>query len=75
MTANRKPIIDRFFGRPVVWGATMTGAFYYVINRDEFHGSWLHRYTSEHAIEYIIVALFFWSIADLAKKCNGPLKG
>jgi biopolymer transport protein ExbB/TolQ len=44
-----------------------TFAFYYTIYQPSMHGSILHRYTTEHAVEHVIVALFIWGIIDLLK--------
>jgi biopolymer transport protein ExbB/TolQ len=32
------------------------------------HGSLLHRYTTEHVVEYLIVVLFFWGVVDILQK-------
>ena len=48
-----------------------TVAFYVMVHQDSMHGTLLHRYTTEHAVEYVIVALFMWGIVDVVMKALG----
>jgi len=52
--------------RPVVWGLALSIAFYVIIDLPQLKGSPLHKYTTEHVTEYVIVVLFLWGLADLA---------
>jgi hypothetical protein len=49
-------------------GAFCTGIFYLIIHSPGMRGSMLHRYTTEHLVEYVVVALSFWGIADVLGK-------
>lgn len=48
--------------------AVGTVCFYGVVHLPSMHGSLLHRYTTEHFVEYVITALFAWGLADIALK-------
>lgn len=45
-----------------------TVAFYAIILQPAMHGTVLHRYTTEHPVDYILVALFLWGLADIVFK-------
>jgi len=49
-------------------GLAGTVGFYCIVNQPPLRGTLLHHYTTEHAVEYVIVALFMWAIADLLFK-------
>lgn len=56
-------------------GVTLTAVFYYAILQPGMRGSILYLYTTEHVVEYVIVALFMWGIADVLWKLIGfPLE-
>lgn len=44
--------------------ALFTFVYYWVITRPAMHGTLLHRYTTEHHVEYVIVAAFIWGVTD-----------
>lgn len=48
--------------------AVATVAFYALMSQPSMHSTLLHRYTSEHPVEYVIVALFIWGIVDILFK-------
>jgi hypothetical protein len=52
-------------------GALCTGIFYLIICSPSMEGSLLHRYTTEHLVEYVVVALSFWGLADVLGKLMG----
>lgn len=53
--------------------AVLTVIFYSIVLQPSMHGSILALYTTEHVVEYAIVALFIWGIIDiLFKCCNFP---
>lgn len=68
MSQNRKSLIPRPFDPSFILGTLGTVAFYYVIYQPSMHGTILHRYTTEHAVEHVIVALFIWGIFDILVK-------
>jgi biopolymer transport protein ExbB/TolQ len=49
--------------------AVCTGVFYSIVLQPFMHGTVLYNYTTEHAVEYVIVALFIWGIIDIVFKC------
>ena len=51
---------------PLAVAAVLTGAFYWFVTQDAMHGSDLQRYTTQHAVEYVIVAAFIWGLVDVA---------
>jgi hypothetical protein len=52
-----------------VLAAVGTVVFYGIVLQPSMHGSVLHRYTTEHVVEYAIVALFIWGMIDICFKC------
>jgi biopolymer transport protein ExbB/TolQ len=55
--------------------ALLTVAFYVIVNREFPAGSMIHRYTTEHVVEYVVVAFFIWGIVDVVfKLCGFPLE-
>ncbi|HYO23592.1 MAG TPA: MotA/TolQ/ExbB proton channel family protein [Lacipirellulaceae bacterium] len=54
-------------------GAASTVGFYALMLSPGMKDSLLHRYTTEHLVDYVIVSLFFWGLMDvLAKLCSFP---
>jgi biopolymer transport protein ExbB/TolQ len=68
MSQNRKPAALRVFDPSFILGAVATVAFYWVVHQPSMNGSILHRYTTEHVVEYVIVALFIWGLIDIVIK-------
>ncbi|MBL9122868.1 MAG: MotA/TolQ/ExbB proton channel family protein [Planctomycetaceae bacterium] len=52
--------MDVTFGLAVL----LTLGYYWVITRPGMEQTLLHRYTTEHNVEYVIVAFFIWGITD-----------
>lgn len=68
MSKQRQSGFFRAIDLSFVLGAIGTGAFYWAINQPAMHDSIVHRYASEHAVEYVIVALFIWGVMDVLLK-------
>jgi biopolymer transport protein ExbB/TolQ len=49
-------------------GAAATAGFYALVFFTPLRDTMLYRYTTEHAVEYIIVALFWWGLMDVLLK-------
>ena len=45
-----------------------TVVFYGIVLQPSMHGTLLHQYTTEHIVEYAIVALFIWGLVDILFK-------
>jgi hypothetical protein len=67
MSQNRKSLLPRALDPTFIVAGLCTFGFYYVVYQPSMHGSILHRYTTEHIVEHVIVALFIWGIIDLVK--------
>ncbi|MGE5192200.1 MAG: MotA/TolQ/ExbB proton channel family protein [Deltaproteobacteria bacterium] len=67
MSQNRKSLLPRVLDPTFLVAGLCTFAFYYVVYQPKMQGSVLHRYTTEHVVEHVIVALFIWGIIDLIK--------
>jgi biopolymer transport protein ExbB/TolQ len=61
---STKPQRDPSF----ILAAIVTAAFYYTVSLPSMRGTLLHHYTTEHAVEYVIVAIFIWGIIDILLK-------
>lgn len=68
MSQDRKSIIPRAFDPSFLIAGICTGAFYYTVHQPSMRETILHRYTTEHVVEYVIVALFIWGIIDILGK-------
>src|SRR5262245_4964825 len=71
MSPQTRPGLMRAFDASFILGAAGTVAFYAMIQQPAMHDSMLHRYTTEHVVEYEIVAVFIWGIADIVLKLCG----
>ena len=69
--ASWNNMVSRFLKTPALWGAVASVSFYAVVLQPKFHGTLVHKYTTEHITEYVIVVLFFWSSAHLILKFLG----
>lgn len=67
MSQTRKSMLPRAFDPTFIVAGLCTFGFYYVIYQPSMHGSILQRYTTEHVVEHVIVALFIWGIIDIVK--------
>jgi len=64
--ANRqKNALLRVLDPAFVAGAISTIAFYSIISLPGFRDTALYHYTTEHSVEYVIVALFLWGVCDI----------
>ncbi|MGL4461077.1 MAG: MotA/TolQ/ExbB proton channel family protein [Planctomycetia bacterium] len=52
----------------LVLAAVATVAYYVVVLQPAFHGTILQKYSTEHPVDYVIVALLFWGLIDLVMK-------
>jgi biopolymer transport protein ExbB/TolQ len=68
MSHRRKGGFFRSIDPSFLLGAAATAAFYGFVNQPSMSASILHRYTSEHVVEYVIVALFIWGLVDILLK-------
>ena len=50
---------------PFAVAVALTVAFYLFVTSDTMKGSMLNRYTTEHLVEYVIVAFFIWGLSDV----------
>jgi len=53
------------FDLPLLIAACLTGAFYAFVHQPAMHDTLLHRYTTHHVVEYIIVSFFIWGLCDV----------
>lgn len=68
MSEKKKTLLPRAFDPSFVVGAACTVAFYVYVHQPAMEGSLLHRYTTEHVVEYVIVSLFMWGLVDILGK-------
>lgn len=75
MDNTQKRRLPAWLDLPMLVAAILTVVFYVVINRPAFNGSIIHRYTTEHIVEYVVVTFFIWGLVDvLFKACGFPLE-
>lgn len=53
---------------PMLLAASLTIAFYVFVHQPAMHDTLLHRYTTHHIVEYVIVGFFIWGLCDIAFK-------
>ncbi len=68
MPKPRKNPLLALLDASLLVGAVCTVIFYSIIHSPAMRGSLLHRYTTEHLVEYVVVALSFWGLADVLRK-------
>lgn len=68
MSENRKSWSVMKTDPALILGLATTIVFYGIVLQPAMHGTMLARYTSEHAVEYVIVTLFFWGMFDIVLK-------
>ena len=68
MSKQRKSLAPHHADPSFILAAIATTAFYVVIFLPSMRGTLLYHYTTEHAVEYVIVAVFIWGIIDIALK-------
>ncbi|WP_437229542.1 MotA/TolQ/ExbB proton channel family protein [Planctomicrobium sp. SH661] len=62
----QKNLLVRMLDPSFLAGASCTIAFYTVMHQPGMKETTLHHYTTEHAVEYVIVSLFLWGLCDIA---------
>ncbi len=68
MSQTSKTTLARALDPSFILGAVGTIAFYAVMHQPSMRETMLYRYTTEHAVEYVIVALFIWGLMDVFLK-------
>jgi biopolymer transport protein ExbB/TolQ len=68
MSRSRKNPLLAVLDASFLLGAVCTAIFYAIIHSPGMHGTLLHRYTTEHLVEYVVVALSFWGLIDVLGK-------
>lgn len=68
MLKTDKPNVLRKLDLSFVLGAVATVIFYGIVLQPSMHDTLLARYATEHPVDYVIVSLFFWGIADILLK-------
>lgn len=68
MSRNQKPLFLRALDPTFVIAILATVGFYVMVHQPRMRGTMLYLYTTEHAIEYVIVALFIWGLVDVVMK-------
>jgi biopolymer transport protein ExbB/TolQ len=68
MSRTRKNPLLAVLDASFLLGAVCTAIFYAIIHSPGMQGTLLHRYTTEHLVEYVVVALSFWGIIDVLGK-------
>lgn len=64
MLSSIKSAFARTMDMTFVLALSATCAYYWVITRPGMEETLLHRYTTEHNVEYVIVGFFIWGITD-----------
>jgi biopolymer transport protein ExbB/TolQ len=70
MLSERKNLWLRALDPSILLGAAGTVMFYAVMHQPFMEHTLLHRFTTEHPVEYVIVALFIWGLVDIALKLS-----
>lgn len=65
---NRKNLLLKALDPSFALAVVCTIAFYAVMNQPAMHGTLLHRYTTEHLVEYVVISLFIWGLCDIGLK-------
>jgi len=68
MKQDRKNLLQRVLDPALLIAACITAAFYALMFQPFMHGTVLHHYTTEHPVEYVVVALFIWGLVDVCLK-------
>ena len=51
---------------PLLVAALLTVLYYLFVTHESMKDGLLYRYTTEHSVEYVIVAFFIWGLTDAA---------
>ncbi len=65
MAAKQKAPLSRMFDLPLLVAACLTISFYVFVHQPAMRDTLLHRYTTHHVVEYIIVGFFIWGLCDV----------
>jgi biopolymer transport protein ExbB/TolQ len=65
MDNARKWVFSRMLDLPFAAAAVFTTIFYTIVLQESMEGTVLQRYTTEHAVEYVIVGFFIWGMMDV----------
>lgn len=68
MSRSRKNPLLAALDASFLLGAVCTAIFYAILLSPGMKDSSLHRYTTQHLVEYVVVALTFWGLADVLRK-------
>jgi biopolymer transport protein ExbB/TolQ len=68
MAAKQKAPLSRMLDLPLLIAACLTIGFYAFVHQPAMHDTLLHRYTTHHVVEYIIVGFFIWGLCDVLFK-------
>ena len=68
MAQHRKNALLATLDASFILGAVCTAVFYAIMHSPAMQGTLLHRYTTEHIVEYIVVSLSFWGLVDVFRK-------
>ncbi|HZZ29788.1 MAG TPA: MotA/TolQ/ExbB proton channel family protein [Pirellulales bacterium] len=72
---KQKKALPDWVDLPMAVAALLTVAFYVIVYHEFPKGSLIHRYTTEHIVEYVVVTFFIWGIVDVVfKLCGFPLE-
>jgi len=66
LSTRQKSLFFRIFDPSLVLGGFCTMAFYAIVSLPGLRETPLYHYTTEHAVEYVIVTLFLWGLCDIA---------
>ncbi|MGD9719726.1 MAG: MotA/TolQ/ExbB proton channel family protein [Pirellulales bacterium] len=73
MAAARKPSLPRVLDLPMLVASALTVLYYLFIAQESLKDTMIARYTSEHAVEYVIVWFFIWGVTDVVfRACGFP---
>ncbi len=61
----RKKKLTDWLDFPLAFGILLTVGFYLLVNQEPLKSSKLHHYTTEHAVEYVVVFVFIWGLVDV----------
>ena len=71
MARDTKSTFPRLIDPAFCAGMVLTGAFYAFVLQPSMRDTMLRHYTTEHPVEYVVVALFCWGLVDLVLKLIG----
>ncbi len=71
MAHSRKSALPKVLDAPLAVAALATVAFYLLITQESLKHTLLYQYTTEHVVEYVIVAFFIWGLTDIAFRMLG----